>query len=882
MHHHHLPGHHRTGPPLLFAAAVLVALAVVTPLVFLVVQAFQTGWSTLQPLLFRSLTAQLLWNTVSLTVVVTALCAVVGTALAWFVERTDLPGRRMWAVLVVVPLGIPDFVVSFGWRAIFPAFGGFWAAVMVMTLAVYPLVFLPVAANMRNADTAQEEVARSLGLGRLSTFWKVTVGQARLAILGGSVLVALVCLAEFGAFEILGFRTLTTEAFTEFTVGFNTAAGCAFSLILVLLGVMLLAGEGFARGKGRAARVGSGAARVLRPRPLGRGTLPALAGVAAVVVLALGVPVGAIVWLIVEGGTSTVPNASIWGATLTTFGYAAGAGLVATIAALPVGLLSVRFPGRRIVALERTSMLILAVPGIVIALSATYVTEHLLAGPLVPDHPSAHRRLRRHVLSDGRGLGARRRGPGAGGARGGGELARRQPAFGLLPGDVAADRAGPGRRLLPRLPRDGDRAHGHAHPHPDGRADPGHRVLGSGDQPELRGGRALRRAHGDHRGGAQLRARPLVRPAPGPHRHGRRRAACRHGDVRGAPSGHNWAMKQLVVRGACKSFGDHTVLDGVDLTVPSGSFTGILGVSGSGKTTLLRIVAGFERLDRGEVQLGSEVVDDGRHVFVPCEHRRIGYVPQEGALFPHLSVGRNIAFGLRRGPKRRERVMELLAMVGLTGLGRRYPHQLSGGQQQRVALARALATDPEIVLLDEPFSSLDASLRASVRAEVHDVLRQTGATSILVTHDQDEALSMADQVAVLRHGVIAQLGTPADIYQRPLDPALARFLGESNVLHAAVGAAASGPAGSLAADTPLGVLPVEGWPEPATERPGERVVGPRDDPARTAPPRRRRPSLRWRRWSRATSTTGTTRWSGSGPRSTSCPSWWSGSRGARP
>ena len=173
-----------------------------------------------------------------------------GTLLAWFVERTDLPGRRLWAVLVVVPLGIPDFVVSFGWRAIFPSFGGFWAAVLVMTLAVYPLVFLPVAANLRNADPAQEEVARSLGLGRLRTFWKVTVGQARLAILGGAVLVALVCLAEFGAFEILGFRTLTTEAYTEFTVGFNTAAGCAFSLILVVLGAILLLGEGAARGQG--------------------------------------------------------------------------------------------------------------------------------------------------------------------------------------------------------------------------------------------------------------------------------------------------------------------------------------------------------------------------------------------------------------------------------------------------------------------------------------------------------------------------------------------------------------------------------------------------------------------------------------------------------
>ncbi len=280
-------------------------------------------------------------------------------------------------------------------------------------------------------------------------------------------------------------------------------------------------------------------------------------------------------------------------------------------------------------------------------------------------------------------------------------------------------------------------------------------------------------------------------------------------------------MKELAVRGVGKSFGGLKVLDGVDLSVPAGSFTGILGSSGSGKTTLLRIIAGFERLDRGEVQLGGEVVDDGRHVFVPSEHRRIGYVPQEGALFPHLSVGRNVAFGLRRGPHRRQRVLELLDMVGLTGLHRRYPHQLSGGQQQRVALARALATDPEIVLLDEPFSSLDASLRASVRAEVHDVLLRAGTTSILVTHDQDEALSMADQVAVLRHGVIAQLDTPSGLYRRPLDPALARFLGESNVLHAPVGARRDGGgeggsgagSGGMAADTPLGSLAVEGWPD---------------------------------------------------------------------
>ncbi len=380
LHHHHLRGHQKAGPPALLALGFLVALAVITPLIFLIVQAVQTGWATLQPLLFRSLTAELVRNTVSLTVVVTVLCAALGTVLAWFVERTALPGRRLWAVLVVIPLGVPDFVVSYGWRALFPSFGGFWAAVLVMTLAVYPLVFLPVAANLRNADPAQEEVARSLGLGRLRTFWRVTVGQARLAILGGAVLVGLVCLAEFGAFEILGFRTLTTEAYTEFTVGFNTAAGCALSVILVLLGAILLLGEGAARGKGRGARVGAGASRMARPRRLGRWTLPVLGGVVTVVVLALGVPIGAIVYLLIEGGTSTVPAASIWGATLTTFGYASAAGLVATLGALPIALLSVRYPSRRIRWLERTSMLILAVPAIVIALSATYVTEHFLQG----------------------------------------------------------------------------------------------------------------------------------------------------------------------------------------------------------------------------------------------------------------------------------------------------------------------------------------------------------------------------------------------------------------------------------------------------------------------------------------------------------------------
>jgi iron(III) transport system ATP-binding protein len=244
-------------------------------------------------------------------------------------------------------------------------------------------------------------------------------------------------------------------------------------------------------------------------------------------------------------------------------------------------------------------------------------------------------------------------------------------------------------------------------------------------------------------------------------------------------------MTSVAVSGLCKSFGPRSVLDGLELEVPDGSLTAVLGPSGSGKTTLLRILAGFERADRGRVVLGGAAVDDERTHVAP-EDRRVGYVPQDGALFPHLDAARNIGFGLSRRQRRSGRVEELLALVGLSGEGHRYPHQLSGGQQQRVALARALAAAPGLILLDEPFSSLDAALRAGVRADVARVLRETGATAVLVTHDQDEALSLADQVAVLRNGRVAQCGPPDEIYNSPVDPAMARFVGDANVLEGTV------------------------------------------------------------------------------------------------
>jgi iron(III) transport system ATP-binding protein len=237
----------------------------------------------------------------------------------------------------------------------------------------------------------------------------------------------------------------------------------------------------------------------------------------------------------------------------------------------------------------------------------------------------------------------------------------------------------------------------------------------------------------------------------------------------------------LSVAGLSKAFGDSPVLVELDLEVPTGSLTAVLGPSGCGKTTLLRLLGGFEHADQGTIRLGEKVLAGGRTHLAP-ERRAIGFVPQEGALFPHLDVTANVGFGLSRAQRRGGRVEELLELVDLAGFGRRLPHQLSGGQQQRVALARALAPEPGLVLLDEPFDALDAGLRAQVRGEVREALRSAGATALLVTHDQEEALSLADTVAVMRGGRIVQAADPQTLYRDPVDAEVAAFVGEAVLL----------------------------------------------------------------------------------------------------
>jgi iron(III) transport system ATP-binding protein len=278
---------------------------------------------------------------------------------------------------------------------------------------------------------------------------------------------------------------------------------------------------------------------------------------------------------------------------------------------------------------------------------------------------------------------------------------------------------------------------------------------------------------------------------------------------------------QINADGISKRFDATTVLHDVALTVAAGSTVSLLGPSGCGKTTLLRILAGLERPDAGEVRIGDAVVASER-AWVPPEERGVGMVFQDWALFPHLTVARNVSYGLPRAERRGRRVGDALEMVGLAGMGDRLPSTLSGGQQQRVALARSLAPEPAVLLLDEPFSNLDSALKVQVRSEVHRLLSELAVTAVFVTHDQEEAFMLGDEVAVMHRGRIVQQAPPAVLYARPATPWVATFVGEANLLDA--------HASGGVATTPLGTVPLA-----ETSRTGAVVVLLRPEEVRVAP-----------------------------------------------
>jgi iron(III) transport system permease protein len=365
-------------PPLRLAAAVAVALLTLLPLGYVVAGVVGTGPAGVVALVWRPRVGELLTNTVELVLLGTTACVVVGTAAAWLVERTDLPGRPLWTGLMAAPLAVPAFVNSFGWYSLSPGFAGLDAAVLVTTLSYYPLVYLPAAAVLRGTDPAFEDMSRALGNGPWHTFARVVLPQLRPALLGGALLVGLHLLAEFGALQSLRFDTFTTAIYDQFQSTFDGAGATMLAGVLVLLCLLLLGGEQWLAGRARVARVGSGAMRRAVPHRLGPATLPAIAALALLAVLALGVPLGCIAFWLVTSTSTAFPLDDLLRTTATSLGLGLlGAGVTSALA-LPVAWLVVRRRGRISRLVERCTYIGNSLPGMVVALALITVAIRFL------------------------------------------------------------------------------------------------------------------------------------------------------------------------------------------------------------------------------------------------------------------------------------------------------------------------------------------------------------------------------------------------------------------------------------------------------------------------------------------------------------------------
>jgi iron(III) transport system permease protein len=367
----------------LIAAASASAALVLIPLLVIVAQALRAGVGKAVALLWRPLVGELLFNTLLIVGSATCLCAVLGTMAAWFVERTDLPGRRAWSVLLAGPLAVPAFITSYAWISLSPAFQDFTGALLVVASSYYPLVLLPVSAALRGLDPALEETARSLGCGPWRCFFRVVLPQLRPALLGSMLMVALGVLAEFGAFSLLRFRTFTTQIFAQYRTGFNGENAALLACALLALCLACLAAEWKVLGSARYDRADRGVKRFSTLYELGRARWPAVALCAAIVLLALGMPLGMTAYWLTQHDAAAVSMTSsglfdLFDATWASVHLGVAGAALATVLALPVGFLLVRHPGRYAAFLERTVYLSQGLPGIVLALAIVTLAVRVL------------------------------------------------------------------------------------------------------------------------------------------------------------------------------------------------------------------------------------------------------------------------------------------------------------------------------------------------------------------------------------------------------------------------------------------------------------------------------------------------------------------------
>ena len=358
---------------MLLVLCSLIVLVALIPVAFVAGYVISTGWTEAVTLIWRPRVGELLRNTTLLVAGCAGLTAVLGTGTAWLVERTTLPGRRVWNVLLVAPLAVPAFVNSFGWVSLTDLVQGYAGALLIVSLSYYPLVYLPVAAMLRGLDPALEETAAALGLGPWHTFARVVLPQLRPALLGGTLIVALHVLAEFGALQMLRFPTFTTAIYDLYRSSFNGPAANMLAGVLLLCCLLLLTLELRLRGHERYSRLGAGSARASSRRSLGRRTVPSLVAVAALVALALGVPLGSLAFWLATGSSTSFPVGDLLTTTATTLGLGVAGALLTLALAFPIAWLCVRHRGRLSTLLERGTYFGNAVPGIVVALALVTV-----------------------------------------------------------------------------------------------------------------------------------------------------------------------------------------------------------------------------------------------------------------------------------------------------------------------------------------------------------------------------------------------------------------------------------------------------------------------------------------------------------------------------
>ena len=362
---------------LLLPVLLLVGLSLL-PLLYVGTKAWQAGWSEALHLLWRPYVFGLMRNTLLLMVGVTLTCALVGLSLAWLLERSNLAGRRLWGVILCLPFAVPAFVSSFTWVSLSASFEGLGGASLVMSLSKYPLIFLPVAATLRNLDPALEESARTLGQNRWGVFFNITLPLLWPSLLAGSLLIALHMLVEFGALSIIGLQTFTTAIYQQFELEFSNANAAMLSAVLLVMCLSLLWLELKVRGKGRHIRIGQGAARHAEQVSLGKWSVPGQLYCLALAVIGSGIPLGMLVYWLIKGSSAAFPLAEIGEALFSSLSLALGGAALCLVLAVPVGLLVVRYKGPLAIWAERLPYLLHALPGLVIALALVYFALHFV------------------------------------------------------------------------------------------------------------------------------------------------------------------------------------------------------------------------------------------------------------------------------------------------------------------------------------------------------------------------------------------------------------------------------------------------------------------------------------------------------------------------